>query len=93
MDTPCVLRLSRHLLIVCAHHNDRISRGCVLGQVDVFSFGVVLWEIWNLGALPYSHLTMNQIFNGVMNDSLRPHVPEDCHPGLTHLMTACWASQ
>lgn len=61
--------------------------------MDVFSFGVVMWEIWQLGETPYNHLNMSQIFNGVMSDTLRPSVPEDCHPLWTSLMTSCWTSR
>jgi len=65
----------------------------VTEKVDVFSFGVVMWEIWQLGETPYNHLNMSQIFNGVMSDTLRPSVPDDCHPLWTSLMTSCWTSR
>lgn len=34
-------------------------------QVDVFSWGVVLWEIWTLGEQPYPNLSLQEIFAGV----------------------------
>jgi hypothetical protein len=63
-----------------------------LEQVDVFSFGVVLWEIWMLGATPYQEVSsMAEIFQGVMDGVLRPRIPEGCDPAWEALMVACWA--
>ena len=61
--------------------------------MDVFSFGIVLWEIWQLGETPYSGLQMSQIFHGVMNDSIRPEVPKNCHPVWANMMDACCESE
>ncbi|GIL91434.1 hypothetical protein Vretimale_17815 [Volvox reticuliferus] len=59
-------------------------------QVDVFSFGIVLWEIWQLGEQPYSSYSLADIFAGVMTGSLRPGLPSDCDPDWAALMKACW---
>lgn len=58
----------------------------VLLQVDVFSFGVVLWEIWTLGEQPYPNLSLQEIFAGVMTGTLRPSPPPDCDPDWMALM-------
>jgi hypothetical protein len=58
----------------------------VLPQVDVFSFGVVLWEIWTLGDQPYPNLSLQEIFAGVMTGTLRPAVPPGCDPAWVSLM-------
>jgi hypothetical protein len=55
-------------------------------QVDVFSFGVVLWEIWTLGDQPYPNLSLQEIFAGVMTGTLRPAVPPGCDPEWVQLM-------
>jgi hypothetical protein len=55
-------------------------------QVDVFSFGVVLWEIWTLGDQPYPNLSLQEIFAGVMTGTLRPAVPPGCDPAWVSLM-------
>ncbi|EFJ42097.1 hypothetical protein VOLCADRAFT_121569 [Volvox carteri f. nagariensis] len=65
--------------------DDRVNE-----KVDVFSFGIVLWEIWQLGEQPYSSYSLADIFAGVMTGSLRPGVPGDCDPDWAALMQACW---
>jgi hypothetical protein len=73
------------------HHHGRLEVGLyMLGalgpQVDVFSFGVVLWEIWTLGDQPYPNLSLQEIFAGVMTGTLRPAVPPGCDPAWVSLM-------
>jgi hypothetical protein len=60
--------------------------GALVSQVDVFSFGVVLWEIWTLGDQPYPNLSLQEIFAGVMTGTLRPEVPPGCDPAWVSLM-------
>ncbi|WIA10613.1 hypothetical protein OEZ85_010795 [Tetradesmus obliquus] len=62
----------------------------VTEKVDVFSFGVVLWEIWTLGDQPYPNLSLQEIFAGVMTGTLRPAVPPGCDPAWVSLMQDCW---
>eukprot|EP00775_Hariotina_reticulata_P008219 gene8219-8411_t len=62
----------------------------VTEKVDVFSFGVVLWEIWTLGEQPYPNLSLQEIFAGVMTGTLRPSTPHDCDPDWLALMQDCW---
>ncbi|GLI71474.1 hypothetical protein VaNZ11_016612 [Volvox africanus] len=65
--------------------DDRVNE-----KVDVFSFAIVLWEIWQLGEQPYSSYSLADIFAGVMTGSLRPDLPSDCDPDWATLMKACW---
>ncbi|GIL68399.1 hypothetical protein Vafri_21652 [Volvox africanus] len=65
--------------------DDRVNE-----KVDVFSFAIVLWEIWQLGEQPYSSYSLADIFAGVMTGSLRPDLPSDCDPDWATLMMACW---
>ena len=58
----------------------------------MFSFGIVLWEIWTAGAQLYSGFTMGAMFAGIMQGSLRPPLPKDCWPEWAALMQRCWAS-
>ncbi|KAF3436699.1 hypothetical protein FNV43_RR19446 [Rhamnella rubrinervis] len=58
-------------------------------KIDVYSFGIVLWELIT-GMLPFQNMTAVQAAFAVVNKGVRPIVPNDCLPVLTEIMTRCW---
>jgi serine/threonine protein kinase len=60
-------------------------------KVDVYSFGIVLWELVT-GLLPFQNMTPVQVAYAVVNKNLRPPIPEDCPAALRNLMEQCWNS-
>eukprot|EP00128_Syssomonas_multiformis_P014403 Colp12_sorted_trinity150504_noHs@30359 len=55
---------------------------------DVWSYGVCLWEIFTLGADPYSTLTINEIFD-LVPEGYRLPVPPACPPVIEDLIAKC----
>ncbi|KAJ4973501.1 hypothetical protein NE237_006675 [Protea cynaroides] len=60
-------------------------------KVDVYSFGIVLWEL--LTALtPFEGMTPEQAAFAVSRKNARPSLPSTCPVAFSHLISRCWAS-
>ncbi|XP_020205843.1 uncharacterized protein LOC109791006 [Cajanus cajan] len=68
------------------------SSSLVSEKVDVFSFGIVMWELYT-GEEPYADLHYGAIIGGIVSNTLRPPVPESCDPEWRLLMERCWSSE
>ncbi|KAI4323232.1 hypothetical protein L6164_022854 [Bauhinia variegata] len=66
------------------------SSNKVSEKVDVFSFGIVLWEILT-GEEPYANMHYGAIIGGIVNNTLRPMIPSHCDSEWRTLMEQCWA--
>ncbi|KAF3585451.1 hypothetical protein F2Q69_00025841 [Brassica cretica] len=66
------------------------SSNRVSEKVDVFSFGIAMWEILT-GEEPYANLHCGAIIGGIVNNTLRPQVPERCESEWRKLMEQCWS--
>uniref|UniRef100_A0A7N0SWM8 non-specific serine/threonine protein kinase n=1 Tax=Kalanchoe fedtschenkoi TaxID=63787 RepID=A0A7N0SWM8_KALFE len=60
-------------------------------KVDVYSFGLILWEMIS-GSIPYEDMNPIQAAFAVVNKKLRPAIPEDCPPAMKALIEQCWSS-
>ena len=58
-------------------------------KADVFSFGIILWELWTRDT-PYKGLQAMQVGMAVLHRGERPPIPDDCHEGYSQLIQACW---
>ncbi|KAL5747219.1 hypothetical protein ACOSP7_024219 [Xanthoceras sorbifolium] len=60
-------------------------------KVDVYSFGIVLWEL--LTALtPFDNMTPEQAAFAVCQKNARPPLPPTCPMAFNHLINRCWSS-
>ncbi|TYH47900.1 hypothetical protein ES332_D10G030800v1 [Gossypium tomentosum] len=59
-------------------------------KVDVYSFGLILWEMV-AGTIPYEDMNPIQAAFAVVNKNLRPVVPGDCPPAMRALVEQCWS--
>lgn len=66
------------------------SSNGVSEKVDVFSFGISLWEILT-GEEPYADMHCGAIIGGILKNTLRPPIPERCDPEWRKLMEHCWS--
>lgn len=56
---------------------------------DVWSFGVLMWEIVTLGSVPYPGLHASEVMKRV-RDGYRLEKPEHCKRELHNIMVKCW---
>jgi serine/threonine protein kinase len=61
-------------------------------KVDVFSFGIVLWELFT-GEEPYADLHYGAIIGGIVSNTLRPQIPDFCDMDWKLLMERCWSAE
>ncbi|XP_055602513.1 mitogen-activated protein kinase kinase kinase 13 isoform X2 [Uranotaenia lowii] len=59
-------------------------------KVDIWSYGVVLWELLT-GEVPYKNVDSSQIIFGVGSNSLYLPIPSSCPEGFKLLIKQCWS--
>ncbi|XP_061420144.1 mast/stem cell growth factor receptor Kit-like [Lethenteron reissneri] len=64
---------------------------CVFSlKSDVWSYGVLVWEVYSYGESPYPHLEVDDTFFRLLQDGYRMEVPKACPPAMYELMLLCW---
>ncbi|PIO26144.1 hypothetical protein AB205_0146030, partial [Aquarana catesbeiana] len=64
-------------------HNKFSSRS------DVWSYGILLWEVYSYGRGPYPRLTVKEVYEKVCN-GYRLEAPANCPQIIYSLMRSCW---
>ncbi|XP_048360444.1 ephrin type-A receptor 1 isoform X2 [Sphaerodactylus townsendi] len=57
---------------------------------DVWSFGIVTWEVFSYGDKPYGDMSNQEVMKGI-EDGYRLPPPVDCPSILYELMKVCWS--
>uniref|UniRef100_A0A667FEB1 receptor protein-tyrosine kinase n=1 Tax=Lynx canadensis TaxID=61383 RepID=A0A667FEB1_LYNCA len=57
---------------------------------DVWSYGVLLWEIFSLGGSPYPGVQMDEDFCSRLKEGIRMRAPEYATPEIYQIMLDCW---
>uniref|UniRef100_A0ACB8G7G7 Uncharacterized protein n=1 Tax=Sphaerodactylus townsendi TaxID=933632 RepID=A0ACB8G7G7_9SAUR len=68
---------------------ESLKDGIFNTQSDIWSFGVVLWEIATLAEQPYQGMSNEQVLRFVMDNGVLEK-PENCPEKLHGLMSWCW---
>ncbi|KAF1564918.1 UNVERIFIED_CONTAM: hypothetical protein FQV16_0011459, partial [Eudyptes robustus] len=68
---------------------EALNYGRYSSESDVWSFGILLWEAFSLGAVPYANLS-NQQTREAVEQGVRLDPPEQCPEEVYRLMKRCW---
>ncbi|XP_061341542.1 serine/threonine/tyrosine-protein kinase HT1-like [Gastrolobium bilobum] len=71
---------------------EMIKRKSYGRKVDVYSFGLILWEMLT-GTIPYEDMNPIQAAFAVVNKNSRPVIPSDCPSAMRALIEQCWSLQ
>ncbi|XP_078100664.1 platelet-derived growth factor receptor beta-like isoform X2 [Sander vitreus] len=69
---------------------ESIFQNIYSSQSDVWSYGVLLWEIFSLGGSPYPDLPMTQQFYSSLKRGYRMSRPDHAPNDIYDLMKQCW---
>ncbi|KAM9788926.1 platelet-derived growth factor receptor beta-like [Neosynchiropus ocellatus] len=72
---------------------ESIFQNIYSSQSDVWSYGVLLWEIFSLGGSPYPDVPMTQKFYSALKAGHRMEAPEHAPEQMYEVMRQCWRGQ
>ncbi|GIX74182.1 insulin receptor [Caerostris extrusa] len=88
-ETDYYRKGGRGLLPVRWMSPESLKDGIFNSRTDVWSYGVVLWEMATLASQPYQGLSNDDVLNFVVRGGLMEK-PENCPEELDNLMKMCW---
>ncbi|GMT27316.1 hypothetical protein PFISCL1PPCAC_18613, partial [Pristionchus fissidentatus] len=67
------------------------NHGKFSSSSDIWSFGVVLWELFSNGENPYAGIRNDQLYDKLTMDGFRLPCPLACPSNIYHKMLECWS--
>ncbi len=58
-------------------------------KADIFAFGIIVWEMVSCDR-PYKNMMGSQVMYQVMQNDIRPKIPDECPQFLRELIEQCW---
>ncbi|KAM4036789.1 tyrosine-protein kinase Fes/Fps isoform 2-T3 [Anomaloglossus baeobatrachus] len=68
---------------------EALNYGRYSSETDIWSFGILLWEAFSLGAVPYTAMS-NQQTREAIEQGIRLPAPDMCPDDIYRLMLRCW---
>ncbi|XP_010017731.1 PREDICTED: mast/stem cell growth factor receptor Kit-like, partial [Nestor notabilis] len=59
-------------------------------ESDVWSYGILLWELFSLGSSPYPGMPVDSKFYKMIKEGYRMFSPECAPPEMYDIMKSCW---
>ena len=60
-------------------------------KIDVYAFGLIIWEVWTRGILFSDFEEYEPFVEAITKEHIRPPIPEDTPDSLSLLMSDCWS--
>lgn len=61
-------------------------------KTDVWSFAVLMWEVFSFGEMPYADLADDKVLEALQDGKLKLCPPQGCPSRVFKLMVRCWAA-
>uniref|UniRef100_A0A8D0GBR5 receptor protein-tyrosine kinase n=1 Tax=Sphenodon punctatus TaxID=8508 RepID=A0A8D0GBR5_SPHPU len=71
---------------------EAISHRKFTSASDVWSYGIVMWEVMSYGERPYWELSNHEVMKAI-NEGFRLPAPMDCPSAIFQLMMQCWQQE
>ncbi|XP_064429546.1 megakaryocyte-associated tyrosine-protein kinase isoform X10 [Mirounga angustirostris] len=71
---------------------EALKHGKFSSKSDVWSFGVLLWEVFSYGRAPYPKMSLKEVSEAV-EKGYRMEPPEGCPAPIHALMGSCWEAE
>lgn len=68
---------------------ESVTSGRFSDNTDIWSFGIVLWEIYSYGMTPYYGMNNDEVISLVREGDILPR-PKECPKEMYDLMQDCW---